>query len=1025
MGRIVITMVFLVVLAFSLTSVFIYKTTEAAGSPVEITFHEKFCRTVGWFVRPFGFCKYGLSQLDNKDFNTENVGNESVLVQTTDPNSLDSNKVLAVGGESISNNSSSATEVPIGNIEYITNEYIVSDNTSIVENLLAQRIGEVLHYIDTLHPIATLPKSYSDSDYVTNDLLLKSLDKVYDSIQDIDSDTVVTSNYWSESAGNVYRSTGKVGIGTTLPTSALSVNGDIYVSGAFKDSSNSVGTSGMVLQTTATGTKWVATSSLGIIGGATSSVTVLNDLTNVNANSVAGSLLYFNGVEWTDIATSSLGILAGTSTNFWTQSGADIYYNIGNVGIGRTSPNAMLSIAKPATGNLAYFGDEIAFSAVGNRTQIVVGDGDNDTTFIIGQDSTHGLNFWWDYNATAASARGVLETWGGSNPLVLQSSGGNVGIGGGELSPDFKLEVIGDFGISSTANTDGDLFVVTSSGDIGIGTTSPTSLLDVWGDFKVGTSTTPLVYANPAIKRVGLGTVSPATLLHLSDVSPYIRIDDTTDTGTWFELAETSNGGLLATRALTGASLLSIDARAVDGASDATIRLFRNTNTTGVKLFQLAKGDNSSTIHAQIGVDGQDSFFQIGGGNVGIGTTTPASKLTVAGTIQTTSGIRFADGTFQTTATGGGSGGTMVTNWPDRIRCSSTSYGERVIDLANAPYVADGYYYYSKGADWVSFDSNGDYVSNSGTWGSLTSCTVDITTLYTQGRAYNTVGGGSNLWTATSSDIFFGGGNVGIGTTTPDSLLVAGDDNMRLRFNNSVDELDDPFNIGVSTVAGYSARRFTLESLVGATQVGLQFSDGLANDTIFGIGRSADTGATWNSLLSIQADGDIGFGTSTPNTDFEFYNANGADTRLRLSNDNGVNSRWEIATGDSFGDGNDFAIWGGSEGAEDYRFTINSLGNIGIGTTTPSHKLSVVGDIYVSSSGTSTFNGILNVKDSLFVESDATSGLYVTRGNAYDENLRIEVGDSNVKFYSNQDEVVGEYGGFDFYMDADADDAEF
>ncbi len=57
-------------------------------------------------------------------------------------------------------------------------------------------------------------------------------------------------------------------------------------------------------------------------------------------------------------------------------------------------------------------------------------------------------------------------------------------------------------------------------------------------------------------------------------------------------------------------------------------------------------------IHAAVAgtVRGSDLYVDPNNGNVGIGTTEPEDKLTVNGTVHSTGGIKYSDGTLQTTA---------------------------------------------------------------------------------------------------------------------------------------------------------------------------------------------------------------------------------------------------------------------------------------------------------------------------------------------------------------------------------------
>jgi hypothetical protein len=81
--------------------------------------------------------------------------------------------------------------------------------------------------------------------------------------------------------------------------------------------------------------------------------------------------------------------------------------------------------------------------------------------------------------------------------------------------------------------------------------------------------------------------------------------------------------------------------------SDSILKLSRGPSSTTSTLFKL--GTDSAFV---INSNGADRLTISSNGNVGIGTTTPSQKLTVAGTIESTSGgIKFPDNTTQTTAT--------------------------------------------------------------------------------------------------------------------------------------------------------------------------------------------------------------------------------------------------------------------------------------------------------------------------------------------------------------------------------------
>ena len=288
--------------------------------------------------------------------------------------------------------------------------------------------------------------------------------------------------------------------------------------------------------------------------------------------STSGGIMFPDGTTQTTASTD-----AGT----WTRSGALVYYSGGNVGIGTTTPSSKLQIqgnVQIPRGNGVSFNDDTLNA--GMRL-------DNAPSWLLGTDNV--MTFTNSGNTSINGAWVFRDTLSATNIMTIRGMG-NVGIG--TPTPQVRLEIQGT-GPQSAMIVPRDT-----------GANRPTG---VNGMIRYNTSTASLeAFAN----------------------------------NTWVSLAGAAGSFLpLSGGTMTGAVLYP-----ASGSASAPSISFAGSQSTGI----FSPSSNNISIAAQ-----GTSALNITGsnGNVGIGTTTPSQRLSVAGTIQSTSGgIMFPDGTTQATA---------------------------------------------------------------------------------------------------------------------------------------------------------------------------------------------------------------------------------------------------------------------------------------------------------------------------------------------------------------------------------------
>jgi hypothetical protein len=433
----------------------------------------------------------------------------------------------------------------------------------------------------------------------------------------------------------------------------------------------------------------------------------------IGFNAIGTLSLAYTPTNATDATSKSyVDNAIATAANQWTLGSGNVYRTSGNVGVGTSSPAALFDVESTTT-----------------HSGLRVGaTGTNNSYIDFYNAGAKKANLYWNGTTSTLQLNDI-----GTSDTVLNGTGGRVGIG---ISPTETLQVNGTFKAGSGSN----YFKYNGAADItfsyparGSGgralvhDAGNTQVLNYNGDFTGGVridgaGPTPNLFVSGAANGfVGIGTSSPATLLHLSSpTSAYqtierpaggfgiiqlstagsgrrweMGVDNSAESGSNvgsnFGLWKYSDGGtqsqIIAVNRATGnvgigttspTSVLTIDGGAgvlalKPGALDHTyMQFFARTATPAVRSGYIGFPGAASTnlnLYNEI-AGGNIVLMPIGGGNVGIGTTSPSQLLTVNGGAEINSiigGRTNGSGNFHLDAWGSGADRSVYLNWASGI----------------------------------------------------------------------------------------------------------------------------------------------------------------------------------------------------------------------------------------------------------------------------------------------------------------------------------------------------------------------
>jgi uncharacterized protein (DUF2132 family) len=662
----------------------------------------------------------------------------------------------------------------------------------------------------------------------------------------------------------------------------------------------------------------------------------------------------------------------------------------GSVGIGTTSPAAKLQVAGNISGSsfTSSISNAVGFLGTSSWAQNVVS-----ASFATTAQTANALNASNTYTIAGLTSA-YVDVNGSSAPTtgIYRPSTKTLG-----LSADSTLIFkISNVSAPATSSIETGNFIV-QTGNVGIGSSSPSSKFEVLTS-AVGLANQPNIIGN---------------FRGDTDGRSLIRVDNTSTSagaaalqaGISFVAYSNVSSQPSANKHEAQIILGSTGATSVPGGQTGTLQIIAPQDIAfNVSASNIIMSGSSYTTF------GYNAMYITRAGNIGIGTTNPSSRLHISGSSATaititddvlyTNSISNDNSVMTYTVDTGNAAAASAAHVFKRFNTElvridpsgdvgiGTSVPGALLDVSYGDYQNAGTI--RMGAD---LGTNTSRTNATRKWGLITgynytnaSAAIPIIG-YDSANTYTAIniGGGTSAIAASPTYISFyttsslstygtervridSSGNVGIGTLTPSTKLAV-----------------EGGSVSTVNITGSDVRySFDIRTLVGGA---IGFNNAAASNVYgvvtgsayFGVAQAFPIVFTTAGAerIRIEAGGNVGIGTTVPNAKFDVRPDSSwvGSEAVIIDTDGGNNPRIKLYRPDGASATSSYAIHlrndsgnlnilntgvNATLGSETVtsKFYINTVGNVGIGTTNPVAKLQVVGNISGSSFTSSVSNAV-------------------------------------------------------------------